>query len=56
MRKALIWYLKETCSPLSVLIPGGREFELVQRSQRMGVPQQWETLANRCCQAMPGAM
>lgn len=70
LRKALMWYLKEECSPLEALLVDTRErhfwghgtpvhgviYEYID-SYLKGLPvvQQWDKLGERCCMAMKGA-
>ena len=71
LRKALMWYLTEECSPLEALLVDTRErhhwghgtpvpgaiYSYIDRDlQHLEVTQQWEQLGKRCCTAMKGAV
>ena len=64
LRKALMWYLTDTCSPLESLVPGGAVYEENARAAASGGLQQqelaaksqrWDVLAHQCCTRMPNA-
>ena len=55
LRKALMWYLKEECSPLENVIPGGKIFQDAAARAGLGVSERWDTLSAQCCTSMPGA-
>lgn len=70
LRKALMWYLKEECSPLESLLVDTRDRHMWghgqaengviyayidKQLQSMGVEDQWEALGDRCCMSMKGA-
>jgi hypothetical protein len=53
-----MWYLKEQCSPLETLIPGGKVYDEVDHmpvGNSLEVQRTWEALGNMCCTAMDGA-
>lgn len=70
LRKALMWYLKEECSPLESLLVDTRDRHMWGRGtpehgviyayidaglKNMNSDDQWEALSSRCCMAMQGA-
>lgn len=70
LRKALMWYLKEECSPLESLLVDTRERHfwghgkaengvvyayIEQQLGRLPMEEQWELLSKRCCMSMRGA-
>jgi hypothetical protein len=70
LRKALMWYLKEECSPLEALLVDTRERHLWghgnpvhgtiysyidENLKELPAATQWDKLGERCCSAMKGA-
>ena len=67
LRKAKMWYLTETCSPLESLIfepsntetgdslPPGDVYSFAQTMKDKPVQEQWEQLSQMCCMMMDGA-
>lgn len=70
LRKALMWYLKEECSPLEALLVDTRErhfwghgtpqngviYAFIDKTLgQLQVQDQWNVLSRRCCTSMKGA-
>ena len=57
LRKALMWYLSELCSPLEALEPGGVVHQQLVTLENVGTPRQerWDQLGAQCCMSVKGA-
>ena len=55
LRKALMWYLTDVCSPLQALVPRGVIYEENLGRAGKSVGERWDALGARCCTSMPGA-
>ena len=57
LRKALMWYLSELCSPLEALEPDGVVYQQLVTLDQQGTPaaQRWEQLGAQCCMSVKGA-
>eukprot|EP00596_Hydrurales_sp_CCMP1899_P002744 CAMPEP_0119041188 /NCGR_PEP_ID=MMETSP1177-20130426/11381_1 /TAXON_ID=2985 /ORGANISM="Ochromonas sp, Strain CCMP1899" /LENGTH=278 /DNA_ID=CAMNT_0007007037 /DNA_START=22 /DNA_END=858 /DNA_ORIENTATION=+ len=55
LRKAKMWYLTDTCSPLENLTPEGHIFASVSERVDHDVSSRWSHLSSLCCSAMEGA-
>jgi hypothetical protein len=68
LRKASMWYLSETCSPLEALVeepydpqnrnkilPAGDVYKFSQTLQDLPTDEKWRRLGEKCCTSMPNA-
>jgi hypothetical protein len=65
LRKALMWYLTETCSPLEALVAAndrvadstdGPVYTYINENAGLSATDQWNRLGEMCCTAMKGAV
>lgn len=64
LRKAKMWYLSETCSPLEALVAQNEKVEgsvdgpvytMINNNAELPTDIQWDKLSEMCCSAMDGA-